>query len=199
MTFIQFWKNFCGHLHTVNAHRRLVRKEMFKLGMYYQGLTHDLSKYSPVEFIPGVIYFQGNRSPNNAQREKEGVSSAWLHHKGRNRHHYEYWIDYSTKKTGDINLEGMPMPKKYVIEMFCDRIAASKIYNKDKYTDSDALNYYLQGRGHYLMHPDTEALLYRLLKMLSEKGEDYTYAYIRRKILHRKKQEEIWVIANLDF
>jgi len=159
---------------------------MFKLGMYYQGLTHDLSKYSLTEFIPGVIYFQGNRSPNNAQREEEGVSTAWLHHKGRNKHHYEYWIDYSVK-SGDLKLEGMPMPKKYVIEMFCDRVAASKIYNKEKYTDSDALNYYLKGKGHYVMHPDTEALLYHLLKMLSEKGEDYTYTYIRRKLLGRRK------------
>jgi hypothetical protein len=159
---------------------------MFKLGLYYQGITHDLSKYSPVEFIPGVIYFQGNRSPNNAQREKEGVSSAWLHHKGRNRHHYEYWIDYSLKD-GDVLLEGMPMPKKYVIEMFCDRVAASKIYNKEKYTDADALNYYLRGRGHNLMHPETDALLHKLLKMLALKGEDYTYSYIRKKLLHRRK------------
>ena len=125
-------KNFFGHLSTINEHRFLVMKHCFRVGLYKQGLTHDLSKYSPTEFIPGVKYFQGDRSPNNAQREHEGYSSAWLHHKGRNRHHYEYWIDYSSKKDTP-ELVGMKMPLKYVIEMFCDRVAASKTYNKDAY------------------------------------------------------------------
>ena len=64
-------------------------KECFKIGLYKQGLTHDLSKYSPTEFLVGYKYYQGNRSPNNAEREETGVSKAWLHHKGRNRHHFE--------------------------------------------------------------------------------------------------------------
>ena len=89
-------KNFFGHLSTINEHRFLVMKHCFRVGLYKQGLTHDLSKYSPTEFIPGVKYFQGDRSPNNAQREHEGYSSAWLHHKGRNKHHFEYWTDVST-------------------------------------------------------------------------------------------------------
>lgn len=90
---------------------------------------HDLSKYSPSEFIPGVKYYQdGHRSPNNAQREDEGVSKAWLHHKGRNKHHFEYWIDYDVDGNSTI-LAGMKMPVKYVAEMFCDRVAASRIYN----------------------------------------------------------------------
>ena len=96
---------------------------------------HDLSKYSPSEFIPGVKYYQdGHRSPNNAQREDEGVSKAWLHHKGRNKHHFEYWIDYDVDGSRTV-LAGMKMPVKYVAEMFCDRIAASRIYNKEKYTE----------------------------------------------------------------
>ena len=149
-----------------------------------QGLLHDLSKYSFSEFIPGVKYYQdGNRSPNNAQREAEGCSTAWLHHKGRNKHHYEYWIDYPAKG-GDGSLIGMEMPVNYVIEMFCDRVAASKIYNKDKYTDADSLNYFKRGMDHYIINPKTKELLYSLLVMLSEKGEDYTFAYIRRNILH---------------
>ena len=83
MTLKKLLHNFNGHLHTVNSHRRLVRKYCFKLGLYRQGMMHDLSKYSPSEFIPGVKYYQdGHRSPNNAQREDEGVSKAWLHHKG---------------------------------------------------------------------------------------------------------------------
>lgn len=178
--------NFFGHLHTINTHKLMVMKHCFRVGLYKQGLLHDLSKYTPTEFIPGVIYYQeGSRSPNNAQRESKGYSAAWLHHKGRNKHHYEYWIDYSANGS-DGSLVGMEMPIKYVVEMFCDRVAASKIYNKDKYTDSDSLDYYLKGRGHYIMHPKTEELLYKLLKMLAEKGEDYTFEYIKRNILHKK-------------
>ena len=86
------------HLRTINHHKLLVMKGCFKVGLYRQGLMHDLSKYTPSEFLVGCKYYQGNRSPNNAEREATGVSSAWLHHKGRNKHHYEYWIDYSLNK-----------------------------------------------------------------------------------------------------
>lgn len=183
MEKINIMENFKGHLKTINAHKLMVMKHCFKVGLYKQGLLHDLSKYTPSEFIPGVKYFQGDRSPNNAQREAEGASGAWLHHKGRNKHHYEYWIDYPVNK--DEGLVGMRMPVKYVVEMFCDRVAASKIYNKENYTDADALNYYYRGRNHYVIHPETDALLHKLLKMLAEKGEAYTFAYIRKNVLKK--------------
>ena len=187
MTLKKLLHNFNGHLHTVNSHRRLVRKYCFKLGLYRQGMMHDLSKYLPSEFIPGVKYYQdGHRSPNNAQREDEGVSKAWLHHKGRNKHHFEYWIDYDVDGNSTI-LAGMKMPVKYVAEMFCDRVAASRIYNKDKYKDSDPLDYYIKGLGHYIMHPETDELLHNLLKMLADKGEEYTFAYIKANVLKKKK------------
>ena len=187
MTLKKLLHNFNGHLHTVNSHRRLVRKYCFKLGLYRQGMMHDLSKYSPSEFIPGVKYYQdGHRSPNNAQREDEGVSKAWLHHKGRNKHHFEYRIDYDVDGNSTI-LAGMKMPVKYVAEMFCDRVAASRIYNKDKYKDSDPLDYYIKGLGHYIMHPETDELLHNLLKMLADKGEEYTFAYIKANVLKKKK------------
>lgn len=185
MTLKKLLHNFNGHLHTVNAHRRLVRKYCFKLGIYRQGLMHDLSKYSPSEFIPGVKYYQdGHRSPNNAQREDEGVSKAWLHHKGRNKHHFEYWIDYDVDGSRTV-LAGMKMPVKYVAEMFCDRIAASRIYNKEKYKDSDPLDYYIKGLGHYIMHPETDALFHKLLQMLADKGEEYTFEYIKKNVLKK--------------
>lgn len=185
MTLKKLLHNFNGHLHTVNAHRRLVRKYCFKLGIYRQGLMHDLSKYSPSEFIPGVKYYQdGHRSPNNAQREDVGVSKAWLHHKGRNKHHFEYWIDYDVDGSRTV-LAGMKMPVKYVAEMFCDRIAASRIYNKEKYKDSDPLDYYIKGLGHYIMHPETDALLHKLLQMLADKGEEYTFEYIKKNVLKK--------------
>ncbi len=157
----------------------------FKIGLYWQGLTHDLSKYSPAEFLPGCRYYQGFRSPNNAERENKGYSSAWLHHKGRNKHHYEYWIDYSLK-TGR-ELAGMKMPPRYVAEMMMDRIAASRIYKGKDYDRHQPLVYYEQGKEAYVIHEETRELLEYLLHMLSEQGEKKTLAYIRRNLAGKKE------------
>ena len=178
--------NWRGHLRTITAHKLRVMKYCFRVGLYRQGLLHDLSKYSWTEFRVGCRYYQGNRSPNNAEREDRGYSSAWLHHKGRNKHHYEYWIDYSLDGSG--SLTGMKMPVRYVVEMFMDRIAASRVYMGDSYTDSAPLNYYLQGKAGSLMHRETRELLERLLFMLAEQGEDSAFRYIRREVLRKKRR-----------
>ncbi len=171
------------HFRTITKHKIIVMKECFRVGLYRQGLLHDLSKYSWTEFRVGCRYYQGTRSPNNAEREEKGYSSAWLHHKGRNKHHYEYWIDYSLD--GKKILAGMKMPVNYVVEMFLDRIAASKVYKGSRYKDTDPLEYYMNGKAGDLMHPETRALLERLLRMLAEQGEDKTYRFIRQKVLRR--------------
>lgn len=176
--------NIKGHFETITRHKLLVMKYCFACGLYEQGLAHDLSKYSPTEFIPGCIYYQGDHSPNEAERLARGYSSAWLHHKGRNKHHLEYWIDYDPGP--GHRMTGMEMPVNYVAEMFCDRVAASKTYRGKAYRDSDPLDYYLASRDHYLIHPNTRALLERLLGMLAEEGEDRTFAYIRREVLGRR-------------
>lgn len=165
-----------AHFHTITKHKILVMKECFRVGLYRQGLLHDLSKYSPTEFRVGCKYYQGTRSPNNAEREDKGYSSAWLHHKGRNRHHYEYWMDYSIKTK---RMEPVEMPLKYVKEMFCDRVAASKIYQGKKYTAAHPLQYYTNAKSRIIMHPKTAELLEKLLVMLKEKGEKETFRYIR--------------------
>ena len=173
--------NIWGHLCTITYHRHMVMRFCFCVGLYRQGLLHDLSKYSWTEFRVGCKYYQGTRSPNNAEREETGYSRAWLHHKGRNRHHYEYWIDYSMKPgEGMIGLE---MPVNYVVEMFLDRIAASKIYERDAYTDRSPLRYYERGAAEMMIHPKTRKLLRHLLEMLAEKGERKTLSYIRNTIL----------------
>lgn len=175
--------NWLRHLHTINHHRMLVCKFCFRVGLYRQGLMHDLSKYNPVEFMTGVRYFQGYRSPNAAERLDKGYSSAWLHHKGRNKHHLEYWIDYSLDE--GTPLAGMKMPVPYVVEMFCDRMAACKTYQKEKYTDASPLAYYEHSKTHYLLHPETRELLETMLTMLAEKGEDQTFDYIRHQVLNK--------------
>ncbi|MBQ5426663.1 MAG: catalase [Pseudobutyrivibrio sp.] len=172
------------HFKTITHHRHLVMKGCFKVGLYKQGLLHDLSKYSFVEFRVGAKYYQGDKSPNNAEREANGVSMAWLHHKGRNKHHFEYWIDYALD--GKSGMAGMRMPVNYVVEMYCDRVAACKTYQKDAYTDRSALEYYNKGKAKYLMHPDTAALLEDMLTHLANEGEEATNQYIRKNILHNK-------------
>lgn len=176
------------HLRTINHHKKLVMEHCFKVGLYRQGLLHDLSKYTPTEFLVGCKYYQGTRSPNNAEREALGYSSAWLHHKGRNRHHYEYWIDYSANP--EEGIVGMKMPVKYVVEMFMDRIAASKTYRGDEYTDQHPLEYYEKGAARLgnMIHPETAALLHRLLEMLAEEGEEKTFAYIKKVVLKGRKK-----------
>lgn len=176
-----------GHFCTITKHKWLVMKECFQVGLYRQGLLHDLSKYSWQEFRTGCRYYQGNRSPNNAEREAEGCSFAWLHHKGRNKHHYEYWIDYGLD--GTKRMTGMKMPIRYVVEMFLDRIAASKVYKGEAYRDLDPLQYFLKGgTDDYVMHPETKRLLHGLLLMLAEEGEEKTFRYIRKKILKKQRR-----------
>lgn len=170
-----------GHLKTITAHKCLVGRYCFRLGLYRQGLLHDMSKYTPVEFLVGAKYYCGYRSPNELERLETGVSSAWLHHKGRNKHHLEYWIDYTPQPPHHMG--GMEMPARYVVEMFCDRIAACQTYQGDMYTDASPWEYYARSVDHYIIHPSTQALLERLLLMLRDEGEERTIAYIRREVL----------------
>ena len=173
------------HFKTITKHRHAVIRHAFKAGIGFQGLFHDLSKYSPVEFMVGAKYYLGDNSPNDAERDRHGYSKAWLHHKGRNKHHFEYWTDYQpfTKKMMPIE-----MPDKYLVEMFCDRVAASKIYQGEKYNQKHPLEYFLKNKGIRYIHPNTSDRLEELLKMLAEKGEDETFKYIREKIIKNKKQ-----------
>lgn len=177
---MQIWK----HLKTITMHKWLVMKGCFYVGLYWQGIVHDMSKYMPSEFVIGAKYYQGIQSPNNAERKEIGYSSAWLHHKGRNKHHYEYWLDYSSHE-GD-GIVPVEMPKKYLGEMFIDRVAASKNYNKGHYTDDMPLKYFLKGKSYALMHENTREQLEFLLKMLADKGEKETFQYVKYVMLKNK-------------
>ena len=170
------WKHFV----TITTHRTKVMFGCFAMGLYWQGLTHDLSKYSITEFWNGARFYQGTRSPNTAEREVKGYSESWIHHKGRNRHHYEYWTDMN-RQSGTY--EAVPMPRKYLAEMVADRVAACKVYEGDKYTDGSALTYLMNSREKALFHPRTLKELTYLLTMLRDQGEKKTYRYIRKEIL----------------
>ena len=160
-----------GHLKTVFHHKKLVAEGCFAVGLYRQGLLR---------------YFQGGKqSPNNGERVVRGHSDAWIHHKGRNRHHYEYWTDYNIEaaKMGKFPVRPVQMPRRYVAEMLMDRIAASKTYMKDAYTDVEPLRYYERGKAGNLMHPQTAKELEYMLKLLARKGEKECFRFVRNYYL----------------
>ena len=171
------------HFKTITHHKWLVLQGCFRVGLYWQGLTHDLSKYSPTEFRAGAKYYQGNRSPNAAEREDKGYSEAWIHHKGRNRHHYEYWTDMSRVTR---NYEAVEMPRKYLVEMVMDRRAACMTYQGKNYKDDSALIYLERSREKDLMHPVTLQQLRYILTMLAEDGEGKTFTYLKDSVLAEK-------------
>ncbi|MBQ3181879.1 MAG: catalase [Clostridia bacterium] len=167
---------FFGHLNTIIKHRRKVIYHCYKVGILRRGLLHDLSKYAPIEFFEGVRFFTGTKSPNEGERAKKGYSEAWMHHKDRNRHHFEYWTDYNpeTKMVAPVK-----MPIVFVKEMFCDRVAASKVYQGKNYTDAHPVSYFTPGKARRSIHPETSDLLESWLIMLKEKGEKETFSHIK--------------------
>ena len=179
--------NFWKHFKTITRHKIFVMQGCFKVGLYRQGLTHDLSKYSPTEFRVGMKYYQGTRSPNAAERDANGYSLAWMHHKGRNRHHFEYWNDLipGTKTYGPV-----PMPEKYLVEMVMDRIAACKTYQGKNYSQKQPFAYFMTARESGVIHPETTRKLHFLLKMLADEGEEKTFRFIREVVLAGKPYAE---------
>ncbi len=174
------------HFRTITKHRHQVIKHCAKVGILWQGLRHDLSKYTPTEFLEGARnYKEGKRSPNEEARVNNGYSLAWMHHKGRNRHHFEYWTDTSPVTR---QVEPVEMPIRFAAEMFCDRVAASKIYQGKSYTDASALEYFNRGKDRRSMHQATSDLLEGWLTLLAEQGEETAFAEVRRAVKQAKKK-----------
>ena len=161
---MSYIKRFFGHLKTVLTHKRWVFYYAFRLGYTWRGLVHDLSKFSPTEFFESVRYWTGKRSPILVAKEKAGISYAWLHHRGRNKHHYEYWID-------KLDEGGVPykIPFKYVIEMVCDWLAACRTYTKDpKDVFQREYDWWTGHVSHVKIHNHTKKLITKILWNLAE-------------------------------
>lgn len=151
-----------NHLKTVYKHRKYVRQYCYMAKLYWQGLTHDLSKYSPVELFESIKYYQGTRSPIDACKEANEYSKAWLHHRGRNKHHREYWTDYY-----DAGLKNIKMPYKYATEMLCDFLGAGEAYNKNFTYYSEYQWWKKQLEKGISIHPATANYILLVLKELS--------------------------------
>ena len=68
--------------------------------------------------------------------------------------------------------------------MFCDRLAASKVYRGKDFRQGDPYDFFLYGKQkRLLMHPATSALLEKILLVLRDEGEDAAFDYVRREVL----------------
>lgn len=147
-------KNALKHLRVVMRHRRWVRHFCFKARIFKQGLLHDLSKYSPSEFIESATYFVGTSSPIDACKKDKGYSAAWMHHKAHNKHHREYWTD-----NYDAGTTCIKMPWKYAVECFCDFLGAGIAYNPNSFTPELEFNWWKSNRLNMKINLDTRMLL----------------------------------------
>ena len=169
-------KNIILHLNLVNKHRFLVFKLCLKAGIPIRGLLHDLSKYSPTEFIESVKYYSGDKSPISKCKKINGYSKAWLHHKGRNKHHHEYWYDYNAPDVTPI------IPYKYVVEMICDNLAAGITYQGTSWTKEYQLSYYLKDKKK--INPIIDKILIEVYTDISKYGI--------KKIINKKNLKRIY-------
>jgi hypothetical protein len=172
--------NFFKHIALVTRHRHQVLKNCARCGILWRGLVHDLSKFSPEELFESAKYFTGTRSPIGVCRRETGMSRAWLHHKGRNKHHIEYWLDDDCEVTP-------LMPYEYAVECVCDKLAATKIYGGKGYRPEQALAHWLRHGNKINGNPKTMLFIETVFRDLAEHGE----AYILNKRYMRSTYDRI--------
>jgi len=182
-------KNLVLHFNLVNKHRYKVFKLCCKAGIPFRGLIHDLSKYSPTEFFESVKYYNGGYSPIRNCKKENGYSKAWLHHKGRNKHHYEYWYDYNAPEETPV------IPYKYTVEMICDSLAAGMIYQKENWTNDYQLGYYKKDRTKARINPIIDAILLEVYETVAKQGID---SVINKKILKKIYEKHVGSLNNDD-
>lgn len=195
-------KNIIGHTKTIVKHRWIVFKLACKAGIPWRGFVHDLSKFSPTEFWEGVKYYVGTHSPITEAKKDKGYSEAWLHHKGRNKHHPEYWVDY------DVDPIVPVIPYKYAVEKVCDDLSAGIVYNGENWTQDVQYNYYMKQREIVLINPKIDNFLTEVYFQVKENGIEKTITKKNMKLLYKKHciddktkyiykaQKGLWEIVN---
>jgi len=181
-------KKYIKHFITITKHKFVVMKWCFRMGIYLRGILHDLSKYSFIEFFSSAKYFCGTSSPIDKEKKAKGYSLAWQNHQNKNKHHWEYWVDW---KNG--NIYGVKIPFKYVIEMFCDFVGAGKVYSKDKWTIREPLSYFYKVKDNRVYNKETEEFFEDLLLKLSTTGNEkdfFKWFKYNKKQLRKKYEGE---------
>ena len=156
--------NVFRHIKTVMTHKFYVFIFACKAGIPFRGLVHDMSKFSPSEFFESVKYYQGNGSPISAAKKENGYSKAWLHHNGRNKHHWQYWYDSQTYDKTPI------IPYKYTVEMICDTLAAGKTYKGKNWTKDYQLSYWQKERKTVKMNECIQNVLTEVYTQVASEG-----------------------------
>lgn len=158
-----------GHLSNVLQHKWIVFCLCCKAGIPFRGIIHDLSKFSPTEFLQGVKYYgDGRKSPIEYAKQSYGYSKAWLHHKGRNKHHPEYWYDETAPEPFPI------IPFKYICEMVCDQLAAGKVYQGKDWTKEYQLAYWKRHVEVFRLNDKLKKFITQILEQVAKDGIDKT-------------------------
>ena len=173
-------KNILKHIQLVLKHKWYVFIYCTKLGMPIRGLRHDLSKFSWTEFGESIKYYNGKKSPIVICRQEKGYSKSWLHHKGRNKHHPEYWVDINAPEKTPI------IPYKYVAEMICDKLSANKVYNGKEWTNSSELEYWSKEKLRIEINKNVEEMLTEVFEQVAEKGIDAVLTKENIQTLYKK-------------
>ena len=173
-------KNICKHFILIMKHRMKVFKFSIKAGIPWRGFVHDLSKYSPTEFFESAKYYVGNHSPITECKKDKGYSEAWLHHKGRNKHHHEYWYDYRAPEPAVM------IPYKYAVEMICDTLSAGMTYNGKEWSIDKQLEYWDREKASSHINEKTANFITAVYNEIKENGIDSTINRKKLKSLFQK-------------
>ena len=172
---------FFKHLWVVIKHKHNVTKYASKLGIFWTGLFHDMTKFTPTEFGLSVKYFHGKKSPTIIERaDNDNFSYLCVAHTGRNKHHWQYWVDY-TRYEMVVNR----IPYKHSLEYVADVLSASKVYNPKDFTFMVAYNYFKEHSKTYLMHPATKEFILWCIKEIN----DFGFKAVNKKITKAKYLE----------
>lgn len=181
-------KNVVKHFMLITKHKWVVFKLCCRVGIPWRGLLHDLSKYSPTEFLESIKYYNGKHSPITDCKRDKGYSEAWLHHKGHNKHHTEYWVDLD----GDDGKPILPIiPYPYIAEMLCDKLAAGIVYKGKEWTKEYELEYWLNDRKNTLVNEQIKELITDFFTQVSEEGI--------KKVLTKKNVKSLYKKYCIDY
>lgn len=173
-------KKYFKYFITICKHKWFVFKECFACGIVWQGIIHDMSKFGKTEFFSSAKYFCEDKSPHYGDAAENGYSLAWLHHKGHNKHHWEFWTDFN-EEDGSIKVNKIPY--KYVVEMVCDWVGAGKVYSKDKWTNSSPIEYYYKVRKGRHFNKKTETLIVHFLRVIENEGLEEFHKQAKSELL----------------
>ena len=176
--------NIVKHFNLITRHKWVVFKLCIRAGIPVRGLLHDLSKYSPTEFFESAMFYNGNISPIVLAKRKRGYSKAWLHHKGRNKHHAEYWLDFSARNPMPI------IPYKYTVEMICDNLAAGITYKGKRWKNDTQLEYWIKTKEDVPLNEKNKAMITEVFTQVSINGIKRTITRKNLKKLYSKYCEK---------